>query len=54
MLLKITSLLKQEEASELSVSRRNLLEKSVQRSFGSLSQPLGSTRQRVFPGGHHS
>lgn len=29
MLLKITSLLKYEEESELSVSRRNLLEKSV-------------------------
>lgn len=29
MLLKITSLLKQEEESKLSVSRRNLVEKSV-------------------------
>lgn len=54
VLLKITSLLKYEEESELSVSGRNLLEKSAPVALEPLSQPPGSTLAMGIPGSHLS
>lgn len=52
VLLKITSLLKQEEESKLSVSRRNLVEKSVAVKLQLTVPATGSALHMCVPGSH--